>query len=87
MKRELIDALLRGDAALEKQILKGSLKALEARRVGAIANVDPDGADGGAVPDANAQGMHEIVKVGKVSLMRAKANLTELGVNISGIVK
>src|ERR1017187_9565249 len=69
------------------QVLQASFETKEARRVDAVRQVHPDGADGRTIANPEAHGLNHVIEILKVALAHAEREIAEAGIGVTGIVK
>src|ERR1035441_4653408 len=75
-----------GIDAGEEQLVLGSLEAIEVRGIDGIAEVDAERADGGAITDAEADGVDHVIEVLHTVLAGAESDVVEGGIDVTHVV-
>src|SRR5579884_1827616 len=84
---KMADMLDRRRRRVEQQLLICAFQSVKRRRIDAIGEVQPNGADRGLITDPKTGGVHHIIEVRQIILMDPERNRAETGVNISHVVK
>ena len=71
----------------QDQFLVSSLQAEIGRRIDAVGQVDADRADGRAVADAEAGGVHHVIEILHVALVDAEGDAAEVAVDVAHVVE
>src|ERR1039457_3297383 len=69
-----------------EQLFLGSLEAVEVRRIDAVAEIDAERADGGAIADAEADGVDHVIEVLDAVLVGAEGDVVEGGIDVAHVV-
>src|SRR5271157_5686071 len=75
-----------GIDAGQEQLVLGSLEAIEVRRIDALAEIDAERAHGGAIADAEADGVDHVIEVLRAVLVGAERDVVEGGIDVAHVV-
>src|SRR3981081_1597711 len=70
-----------------KQLIAGSAESYKARRVGAVAEVDPNGSHRCAVSEAESHCLHHVVEILVGALTETEADLVDARIDVTHVVK
>ena len=68
----LLNSLTRSTRTALQKLRRRSLEADESGRVDAVGEVSPDRSDGRAIADAEADGVHGVIEILKVTLVKTE---------------
>src|SRR5260370_33057925 len=68
------------------EVLRSPLESEEIRRIDAVAQIHPDGADGGAVAEAESHRMDHVVEILQAVLTRAERQVGGGGIHVAQVM-